>query len=67
MGAAPGLTAVGSFTNSASAYGTYDQAGDVFNWNDAVILSSYRGGRGGSWGSTSGAIASSDRDSGYDS
>ena len=67
MGATPGLTAVGSFTNSASAYGTYDQAGDVFNWNDAVIMGSYRGGRGGSWGSTSGALASSDRDSGYDS
>ena len=55
------LTAVGSFTNSASYYGTYDQSGDVLNWNDAVISSSYRGGRGGYWSGYSGALASSYR------
>ena len=41
------LTPVGSFTNSASAYGTFDQAGDVWNLNDAVLVGLYRGFRGG--------------------
>ena len=44
------LTAVGSFTNSASYYGTYDQAGDVWNWNDTLYDSNGdRVLRGGSW------------------
>jgi sulfatase modifying factor 1 len=42
------LTEAGVFSNSASAYGTFDQAGNVWEWNDAVI-GSYRGIRGGSW------------------
>ena len=28
------LTPVGSFTGSASPYGTYDQLGNVYEWND---------------------------------
>jgi len=42
------LTPVGSFTNSASSYGTYDQTGNVYNWTDAVSTPS-RGFRGGDW------------------
>jgi len=60
----PYLTDVGAFTNSASAYGTYDQNGDVYNWNDANIGGSCRGLRGGSWGSFSGNLQSSYRNYG---
>ena len=59
VGGQPYLTPVGSFTNSASAYGTYDQAGDVFNWTDTVNSSSYLDMRGGCWSAFSDALASS--------
>jgi len=49
-----GLTDVGLFSNSASAYGTYDQNGDVYEWTDGVIGSSQVL-RGGSWSNTGGA------------
>jgi sulfatase modifying factor 1 len=42
------LTDAGAFSNSGSAYGTFDQGGNVWEWNDAVNGSS-RGQRGGSW------------------
>ena len=44
------LTTVGSAgALSASYYGTYDQGGNVSEWNDAVIAVTDRGHRGGSW------------------
>ena len=44
------LTDVGTYgANSDSYYGTNDQTGNVSEWNDAVISSSSRGQRGGSW------------------
>ncbi len=41
------LTPVGAFTQADSYYGTYDQGGNVWEWNDTIIGSS-RGVRGGS-------------------
>lgn len=44
------LTDVGSFSNSASYYGTFDQSGDVWQWNDLDGSAlPYRGLRGGYW------------------
>jgi formylglycine-generating enzyme required for sulfatase activity len=43
------LTAGGAYTASSSYYGTYDQGGNVWEWNDTVISGSSRGLRGGSW------------------
>ncbi len=40
-------TEVGEFENSESAYGTFDQGGNVHEWNEAVLEGSYRAGRGG--------------------
>lgn len=43
------LTPAGSFPGSTSHYGTSDQGGNVFEWNDGVDASLNRGLRGGSW------------------
>jgi formylglycine-generating enzyme len=44
------LTDVGAFTNSVSFYGTFDQGGNVYQWNDLDgTISPLRGVRGGDW------------------
>jgi formylglycine-generating enzyme len=40
-------TVVGEFQNSASPYGTFDQGGNVNEWNEAITGASLRGMRGG--------------------
>jgi formylglycine-generating enzyme required for sulfatase activity len=46
-----GLTAVGAYLLSPSPYGTFDQAGNVMEWNETLIDSLDRGVRGGAFGS----------------
>jgi formylglycine-generating enzyme len=44
------LTDVGAFSGSGSFYGTFDQSGNVYQWNDLDGLpGSYRRLRGGGW------------------
>jgi formylglycine-generating enzyme required for sulfatase activity len=43
------LTGVGSYGLSASPYGTFDQGGNVYEWNEALVSGSGRSLRGGAW------------------
>jgi formylglycine-generating enzyme required for sulfatase activity len=42
-------TNVGSYTEVSSFYGTFDQGGNVWEWNDAVMSTYERGVRGGEY------------------
>jgi formylglycine-generating enzyme required for sulfatase activity len=58
------LTDVGAFTNSKSFYGTFDQSGNVLQWNDLDGLASSgssRGLRGGDWNDYAFLLSSSYR------
>ena len=52
-------TVAGEFQNSDSPYGTFDQGGNVWEWDEAIVYGSsdwtyvYRGMRGGSFGAGS--------------
>ena len=46
---------------SESAYGTFDQGGNLWEWNETAIGSS-RGIRGGAWDNTAGRLSASYRD-----
>jgi formylglycine-generating enzyme required for sulfatase activity len=39
----------GEFVNSASPYGTFDQGGNVWEWNETIVFSTVRGLRGSSF------------------
>jgi len=56
------LTDVGAFSGSGSFYGTFDQSGNVYQWNDLDGTSgSSRGLRGGDWGNGAFGLSSSNR------
>ena len=55
------LTVGGTYIGSASPYGTFDQGGNVQEWNDTIINSSSRGFRGGSFGHVNSTLAASAR------
>ncbi len=55
------LTDVGAYTSSPSFYGTFDQGGNVYEWNEAAVSASSRGERGGSWNYFSIGLPSSGR------
>ena len=54
-------TVAGEFQNSDSPYGTFDQGGNVWEWNEAIIDGSYRGLRGGSFAPGGGDLRAADR------
>jgi formylglycine-generating enzyme required for sulfatase activity len=43
------MTDAGAYTLSASPYGTFDQGGNVWEWNETLFFGMYPGVRGGSW------------------
>jgi formylglycine-generating enzyme required for sulfatase activity len=54
-------TAVGAHELSESPYGTFDQGGNVWEWNEAVVEDAYRGQRGGSFSHEGDRLAATDR------
>jgi formylglycine-generating enzyme required for sulfatase activity len=54
------VTDVGAYSNSASHYVTFDQGGNVWEWNDEIV-SGVRGLRGGSFNGSDGFLQSSGR------
>jgi sulfatase modifying factor 1 len=56
------LTNVGAFSGSPSAYGTYDQSGNVYEWNDLTgAANASRGLRGGNWNGIALGLSSTNR------
>jgi formylglycine-generating enzyme len=45
------VTDVGAYAGASSHYGTFDQGGNVWEWNDEILSTSSRGLRGGSFSS----------------
>ena len=54
-------TEVGEFENSESPYGTYDQGGNLWEWNETLVTGSSPGVRGCSWNNGSEDLQSSAR------
>lgn len=45
----PGSTDAGAYVLASSYYGTFDQNGNVYEWNESLPLLDQRGRRGGAW------------------
>ncbi len=54
-------TPVGEFELSDSPYGTFDQGGNVWEWNETKVISPSRGMRGGTFGGPSNILHASSR------
>ncbi len=54
-------TDVGAYSSATSPYGTYDQNGNVSEWNETLATATARGTRGGSWGTGTDPLAASFR------
>lgn len=57
------VTDVGTYAANPSYYGTFDQGGNVREWNDAIVSASHRGRRGGPFNNVESTLASSNRNS----
>jgi formylglycine-generating enzyme required for sulfatase activity len=55
------LTDVGAYSGTTSPCGAFDMGGNVSEWNEALILGSSRGWRGGSFSNVAVSLMSSDR------
>ncbi len=53
------MSNAGEFQNSTSAFGTYDQGGNVWEWNELTKSGSFRGARGGSFATNTSQMQSS--------
>ena len=50
-------------TGTTSPYGAFDMGGNVFQWNESLLFTTFRGARGGSFVMTSSDLLSSHQDS----
>jgi formylglycine-generating enzyme required for sulfatase activity len=58
------LTDVGAYSQAVSPYGTMDQGGNVWEWNESLFATTqYRGMRGSSWFSGASQLAAATRES----
>ncbi len=57
------MTAAGSYLLTQSPYGTFDQGGNVAEWNKALVSAGKRGRRGGAWNTEISFLSSAVRDS----
>jgi formylglycine-generating enzyme required for sulfatase activity len=58
-GSQSNLADVGAYAGSLSAYGTFDQGGNVYEWNEDIFQGTLRVVRGGSYASTASFLAAS--------